>query len=56
MKDKIIKILGDDMSDELSASYIIYEINNMILDKLAELVKKGQTAGYTEIQSLYINR
>ena len=56
MRDKIIKILRDDMSDELSANYIIYEINSMILNKLNEIVKKGQTAGFEEVKSLYIDR
>ena len=54
MKDKILKILGDDMSDELSANFIIYEINNMILNKLDKIVKTGETAGFKEVQSLYI--
>ena len=54
MKDKIKKILNDNMSDELKANFIIHVFNDMIIAKMGEINNKTQTAGFKEVMSLYI--
>ena len=54
MKNKILTVLKDPMSDELKYRFIVHVFNDEIIKKLDEINEKGQRSGFKEVRSLYI--
>jgi len=54
MKDKILTILKDPMTDELKFRFIIIAFNQHIIDKMKEIDNGKKIYGFDEMMSLII--